>query len=222
MTVAGVQTFSWAAYGTFAVFALLLTLAPGPDFAVVVKNAVVGGRRAGWWTALGVSTSNVVQGSAVALGLGAVVLRSQPAFEAIRWAGVVYLCWLACQALRAAWRGPGFEDPETAGVRAGGGRRGDGVRAWRQGFLSNITNPKVLVFYLSVLPQFLAPGSPTIDAVVLASTHAVLGLVWLTVLVAGLHRLRAWIGRRRVRRTLDALTGTVLLGFAGRLAAEAR
>jgi threonine/homoserine/homoserine lactone efflux protein len=216
-----VQTLTTANYATFALFALLLTLAPGPDFAVVSRNAVVGGRVAGLWTALGVSASNVVQGSAVALGLGALIVRSQPAFEAIRWAGVVYLVWLGLQALRSAWRGPA-QALSDAGTTPIGPRRGDGFRRWRQGFLSNITNPKVLVFYLSVLPQFLHPGSPAVDALALAYTHAVLGLSWLSVLVMALHTMRRWIGRRRVRQALDAVTGTVLLGFAGRLATEAR
>jgi threonine/homoserine/homoserine lactone efflux protein len=91
----------------------------------------------------------------------------------------------------------------------------------RQGFLSNVTNPKVLVFYLSVLPQFLHPGSAFVDALALAYTHAALGLVRLTVLVVALHGIRGWLARRRVRRSLDAVTGVVLLGFAGKLAAHA-
>ncbi|HEY2193899.1 MAG TPA: LysE family translocator [Actinomycetospora sp.] len=205
------------AYGTFAVFALLLALAPGPDFAVVVKNALVGGRRAGFWTGVGITASNVVQGTAAAVGVGALIVASQPVFEGIRWAGVAYLCWLAVHALHSAWRGP--EDaPGDAPAPSG---RARAVVRLRQGFLSNITNPKVLVFYLSVLPQFLHPGSAVTDALALAYTHAVLGLIWLTVLVVALHSVRGWLARRRVRRSLDAVTGAVLLGLAGKLAAEA-
>lgn len=216
VTVGPMHTLTWATYGAFAALALLLVLAPGPDFAVVMKNALVGGRRAGVWTSVGVSASNAVQGTAAALGLGALIVRSQPLFEAIRWAGVAYLCWLGTQALRSAWRGP----EQTAEDELPERRAVGGPTRLRQGFLSNITNPKVLVFYLSVLPQFLQPTSSTLDALALAYTHAVLGLGWLFVVVAALHSLRAWIARRRVRRNLDAATGVALFGFAGKLATE--
>jgi RhtB (resistance to homoserine/threonine) family protein len=212
-----VHTLSWTTYGTFAAFALLLVIAPGPDFAVVVKSALAGGRRAGFRAGVGVTASNAVQGTAAALGVGALIVASQPLFEAIRWAGVAYLVWLAVQALRSAWRGP--DDVAAAGPVAP--ERTRALGRFRQGFLSNITNPKVLVFYLSVLPQFLAPGAALTDALALAYTHAVLSLVWLTVLVAALHGVRTWLTRRRVRRGLDAVTGVVLLGFAGKLAADA-
>ena len=106
------------------------------------------------------------------------------------------------------------------------GRVGGGMSrwaAWRQGFLSNITTPKVLVFYLSVLPQFLGhAGTPAIDALALAYTHAVLGVIWLVALVSFLDRLRPLLQRRRVRRSLDAATGTALIGFASVIAVESR
>lgn len=177
---------------------------------------MVGGRACG--PASGSAPANAVQGSAAALGVGAIIAASQPVFEAIRWAGVAYLCWLGGQALRSAWRGSG---PQAGTPPRSADGPSDGVRL-RQGFLSNVTNPKVLVFYLSVLPQFLAPGAPLGDALTLAYTHAVLGLAWLALLVTALHGLRGWLACRRVRRSLDALTGLALLGFAGKLATDAR
>jgi threonine/homoserine/homoserine lactone efflux protein len=92
------------------------------------------------------------------------------------------------------------------------------MTGWRQGFISNITNPKVLVFYLAVLPQFLTPGAGLGWLLVLAWSHAMLSLGYLLVLVAGLHRARRLLMRRKVRRGLDATTGAVLLGFSARLA----
>src|SRR6185312_1259852 len=112
---------SWSKYAEFLAFAVVLVLIPGPDFAVVTKNTLVGGHRRGRWTALGVSNSNLVQGTAAAFGVSGLILRVQPMFEA---------------------------DGHTRGLAG-----------WRQGFISNITNPKVLVFYLAVLPQFLTPGA---------------------------------------------------------------
>jgi threonine/homoserine/homoserine lactone efflux protein len=202
-------------YGEFVVFAVLLILIPGPDFAVVTKNTLVGGRRRGTWTALGVATSNLVQGTAAAAGLGTVTLRVQPLFEAIKWAGVAYLTFLGGQAIRSAIRGDyaPLDTDQPAGPMIA-------LAGWRQGFLSNITNPKVLVFYLAVLPQFLTPGTGLGWLLAFAWTHALLGVVYLLALITGLHGLRTVLLRRKVRRGLDATTGAVLLGFSARLAIE--
>ncbi len=198
-------------------FAAIIVVAPGPDFAVVVRNSLARGRAAGFFTSLGVVASCLLQGTLAAFGVGVVIARSQPLFLAIRWAGVAYLCYLGVQALISAARGAAAE-PASRAQRTPRTRR---VAALRQGFLCNITNPKVLAFYLSVLPQFLGhAGTPTVDALALAYTHALLGVVWLFALVAFLHRVRPWIQTRRVRRGLDAVTGTALVGFASALAVE--
>jgi len=97
---------SWSKYAEFLAFAVVLVLIPGPDFAVVTKNTLVGGRRRGRWTALGVSSSNLVQGTAAAFGVSALIVRVQPLFEAVKWAGVGYLAYLGAQAIRSAL--PGF------------------------------------------------------------------------------------------------------------------
>src|SRR5580658_3752085 len=137
------RLMTWATYGEFLAFATVLVLVPGPDFAVVTKNTLAAGRRRGRWTALGVGTSNLVQGTAAVSGLSALIVRAQPVFQTIKWAGVAYLAFLGIQALRSAVRGryEQFEQVES---------NEDDVRfaGWRQGLLSNITNPKVLIFYL--------------------------------------------------------------------------
>ena len=205
---------SWTAYESFLVVAAVLVLLPGPDFAVVTRNALVGGRRRGWWSAVGVCSSNSVQGIAAVAGLAAVIVRVEPLFQAIRWAGIAYLLWLAVQALRSAVRGnyAAATDEHRNG--------GPAFAGWRQGFLSNITNPKVLVFYLAVLPQFLGRGAGIGPLLLFSLSHALLSLVYLVVLVAGMQGLRRWLERRRVRRAMDAMTGVALLGFSVRLATE--
>jgi len=205
---------SWSKYAEFLAFAVVLILIPGPDFAVVTRNTLVGGHRRGRWTALGVSSSNLTQGTAAAAGLGALIVRVQPLFEAVKWAGIGYLVYLGAQAIRSAVRG---EYPLVGGDEPG---RREGLNGWRQGFISNITNPKVLVFYLAVLPQFLTPGASLAWLLVLAWSHAVIGFGYLQVLVTGLHGARRLLTRQKVRRGLDAATGAVLLGFSARLAAE--
>jgi threonine/homoserine/homoserine lactone efflux protein len=210
-----VKNMSWSKYGEFLAFAIVLIVIPGPDFAVVTKNTLVGGRRRGRWTALGVTSSNLVQGTAAAFGLSALIIKVQPLFEAIKWAGVAYLAYLGVQALRSARRGEyaplDDDDPATETKNVAG---------WRQGFISNITNPKVLVFYLAVLPQFLTPGAGLGWLLVLAWSHAVIGLAYLFVLITALHSARRLLMRRKVRRGLDATTGAVLLGFGAKLATE--
>jgi threonine/homoserine/homoserine lactone efflux protein len=206
---------SWSKYGEFLAFAVVVIVIPGPDFAVVTKNTLVDGRRRGRWTALGVSSSNLVQGTAAAFGLSTLIIRVQPLFEAIKWAGVAYLVYLGVQALRSARRGKyaplDGDDPSQAAQNVAG---------WRQGFISNIANPKVLIFYLAVLPQFLTPGTGLGWLLVLAWSHAVLGLAYLLVLITGLHGARRLLMRRKVCRGLDATTGAVLLGFGAKLATE--
>lgn len=202
---------TWGTYGTYVLFVVLVLIVPGPDTALVLKNSLAGGRRGGVLTALGIGSGNLVQGVAAALGLSALVVRSEPVFLTLKWAGAAYLGYLGVKALIAAWRGD-HRALEPAGP--GGGRR------WREGFLGNLTNPKVLVFYLSMLPQFLTPDSTLAESLLLAGTVGVLATLWQLVIVAGVHRVRRWLGRRRVRRTVDGVTGAALLGFGAALAVE--
>lgn len=202
-----------ATYGTYLAISVALVLAPGPDTAVLLRSSVAGGRRTGLVTASGIFAGNLIQGTVAALGLGAVLAQSHGLFTALRWIGAAYLVVLGVQALRAARRG----DYAALDAVPAGGRR----RAFVTGVLSNVTNPKVLVLYLSVLPQFLTPGVTGLgDALLLAWTVAVLGVVWQAGLALLVHHARAWFSRRRVRRAADTVTGVALLGFGAALAVE--
>lgn len=205
---------TWSVYGSYLVIVVLIVVAPGPDTMVMLKNALSGGFRGGLLASLGIVAGNAVQGTAAALGLGVLIARSQPVFLALKWAGAAYLVFLGVQALRGAFRG------SYAAVEEVQRRRGGGFRRSREGFLSNVTNPKVLVLFLSVLPQFLTAESSVGDSLLLAYTVAVLGGMWLLALLLFVHRVRTWLGRRRVRRTLDGVTGTALVGFGAALALE--
>jgi len=206
---------SWSAYGSFLLLAVVLVLIPGQDFAVVTRNTLMSGRWRGAWSAVGVTCSNVVQGALAAAGISTLLVRARPVFEAVTWLGVAYLGYLGVQAIRSAVRG------EYPPVSPGRGRAGSAFGGWRQGFLSNITNPKVLVFYLAVLPQFLPAQSAAAVLFLFAVSHALLGLVYLGVVAVLLHRARRVLQRRRVRRIMDGATGTALLGFGLTLAVEA-
>jgi threonine/homoserine/homoserine lactone efflux protein len=210
-------TLSPSSYGAFVAFALLICVSPGPDFAVVTRNALAGGRLSGALTAVGVGVGSAVQGTVAAFGLGAIIVASEPVFEAVKWAGVAYLCVLAVQAFRSALRAPAHAGPASLPPAQ---HRRPAVRVL-QGALTNLTNPKVLVFYLSVLPQFLTPRATVADALTLANTLPVIGTVWLFAIVGALHLMRRWVLRRRVRQALDGVTGFAMIGLAGRLATDA-
>jgi RhtB (resistance to homoserine/threonine) family protein len=205
---------TWSTYLGFAGMMAFLAMMPGPDTMVVLKNALTGGARGGGWACTGISVANFLQGTAAALGLGAVITRYRPVFETVKWLGAAYLVFLGVQALRGAWRGDYEALDDVRRARASRSRR------FREGFLSNITNPKVIVLYLSVLPQFLTPASTLGDSLLLAYTVAALGVVWQVLLLLFVHRVRAWLRRRRVRRSLDGVTGTALIGFGAALAFE--
>ena len=200
------MSMSWSRYADFLAFAVILVLIPGPDFAVTTKNTLAAGARRGRWTALGVTTANLVQGMAAAFGLGALIVAVQPAFQAIKWAGVAYLTWLGAQAIRSARRGqyPPLDPADPpAPAQPPAPTTPHHVVGWRQGFISNITNPKVLVFYLAVLPQFLTRGASVGWLLLFACTIAILGLAYLLLLIAGLHHARRLLMRRPVRRALQ-------------------
>ncbi|WP_410623697.1 LysE family translocator [Amycolatopsis sp. cmx-8-4] len=206
---------TWSTYAGFAAMMALLAMMPGPDTMVVLKNALTGGARGGGWACGGISVANFLQGTAAALGLGAVITRYQPVFVTVKWLGAAYLVYLGVQALRGAWRGDYEALDDVRRARASHARR------FREGFLSNITNPKVIVLYLSVLPQFLTPGvTDQGDALLLAYTVAALGVVWQVLLLLFVHRVRSWLRQRKVRRAMDGVTGTALLGFGAALALE--
>lgn len=203
----------WTAYAAYLTIAVAVVLIPGPDFAVVAGNTVSGGRRQGMWCAAGVASSNAVQGTAAVAGLGALIVGAQPVFHVVRWAGAAYLVYLGVRMLLTAYRGRYADPGITADPHAT--RRG-----WWQGFVSNITNPKVLVFYVAVLPPFLTPGSGALPPVAFALSHAALSLAWLLTLTVVLHRARRVLRRRPVRRALDTTTGTAMIAFGARLAVE--
>lgn len=203
-------------YLSFLAFAALLAVAPGPDTFLTLRATVVGGRGRGLLTAAGITAAGTVQGVLAATGLGALLAQSEPVFAVVRWAGVAYLTWLGINAVRDALR----RDGSVWTVGAGRSR----VRRWtalRQGFVCNITNPKVLAFNLAVLPQFVGDGQglPALLAYALTlvaiGTLVLLAVVW----VAGFAATA--LTRPRFRRGVDGATGVVMLGFATALAAEA-
>jgi threonine/homoserine/homoserine lactone efflux protein len=198
----------------FAAAAGLLTITPGLDTALVMQVAAVQGARRAWAAVLGICSGLLVWAAAVSLGLGALLIASRTAYEALKWAGALYLVYLGAKLILAP-RHRFDLDAGAAQARPG--------RPFARGLLTNLLNPKVGVFYVSFLPQFVPPGAP-VGAFVfaLASLHAAMGLVWLGALILALRPLRRALQAPAVVRWLDRATGVVFVGFGLRLALAER
>ncbi|MEV5596612.1 LysE family translocator [Streptomyces sp. NPDC052496] len=225
----------------FTAVAVLLTVSPGPDFAVVLRTSLGSGRRAALCSALGIAAGCFVWGLAGAAGLTAMLSASRTAYDALRIAGALYLVWLGFQALRSARRrataAREVRDPATAGGSAGHGHdhlAGDGaagaadpagrqspLQAFRTGLLTNVLNPKVGVVYMSLLPQFIPHDAPVVaTTLLLVAVHAALGVVWLSGIALAVHRARAFFQRPGVRRRMDQATGGVLFALGAAVGVE--
>ncbi|WP_371502270.1 LysE family translocator [Kitasatospora sp. NBC_00374] len=203
---------------SFTLVVGLLTLTPGLDTALILRTAALGRRRQAWGVVLGIQTGTLIWGTLTSLGVTALLTASHLAYEALRWAGAGYLLWMGARMLYDTWRRTPGPLPDDAELLTGRGRVGDG---WRRGTLTNLLNPKVGVFYVAVLPQFIPAGAPHLTTgVLLTCVHILLGLVWSAALVGFAQALSGWLRRPSARRTLDRVTGTVIAGFGLRLALE--
>jgi RhtB (resistance to homoserine/threonine) family protein len=200
----------------FALLAALMTMSPGADTLLVVRNVLRGGRRDGIATALGICSGLYVHALLSALGLSVILMHSATAFMALKFAGAAYLVWLGVQSLRAAARrlpATDAADPGAARVPA--------LRSWREGFLTNLLNPKVIVFYLALLPQFIGPDDPVFrKSLLLTAIHAVEGVAWFALVSVLVDRSRRFFLRPLLRRWIDAACGTFLVALGVRLAMQ--
>lgn len=204
----------------FALVAALLTITPGVDTALVIRNTLAGGRGAGLRTSAGVCSGVLTWGLLSAVGVSAVLTASRVAYDVLRVAGAAYLLLLGVRTLLATRRSSSSRD--EAGPAPGAARSPARVRAaYRTGMLTNLLNPKVGVFYVTLLPQFIPAGVAVLPAsLLLAGIHACEGIVWLALVTLGVNRARAAMRRPSVRRALERVTAVVLIGFGARVALE--
>ena len=198
---------------TFTVAAALLAATPGVDTALVLRALVASGARRALLAAVGIAAGCLVWGAVVALGLGALLTASTLAFNVLKAVGAAYLLW---QGVRLLMR-------RSGGVQAGQREQiepaapANGAAFWN-GFLTNVLNPKVGVFYVTLLPQFVVPGVPAGPYIfALAGIHVGLSLLWFVLLIAAARPLQRWLARPRVQVTLDRITGGVFVLFGLRL-----
>ena len=204
----------------FVVVAVVVIVTPGPDTALTIRNTLLGGRRAGVFTAFGVVTGQAVWSLATSAGLAALLVASAPAFRALKLIGAAYLIFLGAQAIWAALRSSNWR-PEVA--RDPSSPRLLPRVALRQGVISNLANPKSAVFFTSLLPQFTPQGGTSFTVLLaLGLVFCSLTLVWLSAYAIAVAKAGDFLRRPRIRRGIEAVTGAVLVALGFRVAAERR
>lgn len=198
----------------FAGVSLLLAVTPGPDMAVVTKNALAHGWRGVILTTTGIALALSIWVTATALGVSALLRTSGELLFALKLLGAAYLAYLGVRTLIDSRRRP-------ADLLAGGSPPAPAHAIFRQGFLSALSNPKLGVFFVTFLPQFVAPGQALLPRLLLLGViFATIGWTWMNVYGLLVTRMRAFITAPRVRQWMERVTGVVLLGFGARLAIE--
>lgn len=202
----------------FVGVAAIVIIVPGPDTAVVTKNILLHGRRAALGTSLGVGAGLSLWTLAAAVGVASVLRASAVAFTALKLIGAVYLIWLGVQALRAARHTRSDAQPLIASRPEMSARGG-----FRQGLLSDLANPKIGIFFTSLLPQFVNPGQSVLfPFLVLGAVFVLMTIAWLTAYCLVAARAAETLQRPRVRAVMDRITGVVLVALGLRLALEHR
>ncbi|HEY0829930.1 MAG TPA: LysE family translocator [Candidatus Dormibacteraeota bacterium] len=204
-------------YLAFLGVSLLVICTPGQDTALTIRNTLLGDRRTGVATALGVSTGQAAWTLATSAGLAVVLMASAPLFLAIRLAGAGYLVYLGLRSVaHALGRGDSVEaaEPRPASHLSPRG-------AFAQGFVSNLSNAKMVAFFISLLPPFAGPHPSFLLLLALGLNFSLLTLVWLVGYAFAVERMRRWLRRASTRRALDGVLGAVLVTLGIRVGAEA-
>lgn len=197
---------------------------------LVVRSVISRGQRAGFMAMFGISTGLFIHATLSAIGLSVILLRSAEAFEIVKLAGACYLVYLGGRSIWGALRHKAsdssralptanlLEMPSPNVQPAVPGRK-----SYFEGLTTNLLNPKVAIFYLAFLPQFIRPGEPVLGkSLLLAGIHFILGIIWLSLVTLFLGKMRRWITHPRTQRILESVTGVILIGFGLRLAVERR
>jgi threonine/homoserine/homoserine lactone efflux protein len=205
----------------FLLVATLLAVTPGADTLLVARNVLGRGRTAGLATIAGIAAGCVVHAALSAIGVSLILVRSAEAFQALKWGGAAYLIILGVQSIRGWWRVDAPAPKAAAADLAPTGSRR--LRSFLEGLLTNVLNPKVGLFYLAFLPQFIRPDAPVLArSLLLTGLHIGIGVVWLSLLSLSLVRIRPLVESRLWRARLEGASGAVLIALGIRLATERR
>ncbi|WP_195696420.1 LysE family translocator [Priestia megaterium] len=197
---------------TFLILTLFVIMSPGIDTALITKRTMADGQTGGYKMALGLASGSLVHTLAATFGLSALLLQSALAFEIVKYAGAIYLMYLGISAFLSKKNNTASPQKEEKSKE---------TSAFRQGLVSNVLNPKVAVFFLTFLPQFIqSDQNVTLQLLLMGITYTILAITWFFVFVFFINYLRKWLTTPSVQRFMDKATGVVLIGFGLKLAFE--
>lgn len=200
----------------FIIMCIFLIILPGPDTAIATKNTVTFGKNGGLKTALGTSCALLIHTSAAVLGLSAIIAKSALLFSAFKYVGAVYLIYLGVKTLWSIKK-----KGEAASVEMNTKSQFLNTSCFKQGFLTNILNPKVAVFFLTFLPQFVDSGSNNfLPFLIMGITYTILTAVWFLVYVSLINQISAFMKKPKTQNIIEGITGSILIGFGIKLALE--
>ena len=203
---------------TYLIAITLLTITPGVDTMLVIRNTARGGWRDGAVSSLGICSGLFLHATISAVGISMILLQAAWAFSALKLAGAGYLIWLGFCSWRKVIRRETFE------ITNGETKAEDEFlirRSLREGFLSNILNPKTAIFYMAFLPQFINPAqSALLQSLFLAGLHFIIAMIWQCMLALMVKQLKGWLQRPRVSQVFDGVTGTVMIALGLRVAVK--
>ncbi|MCP1144626.1 LysE family translocator [Lysinibacillus endophyticus] len=200
---------------TFLLLSLFVVMSPGIDTALITKRTISDGRKDGYQMALGITTGSLVHTFAAAFGLSAILMKSAVAFEIVKYVGAIYLIYLGVSSFITRKKKAVNDEEENL----------DEIKksAFKQGLLSNVLNPKVAMFFLTFLPQFVKVGeNATKQLVIMGVIYTLLSISWFFIYVFFINYLREWLMSPKVQRVMEKATGLVLIGFGIKLAMDSR
>ncbi|MET3292901.1 UNVERIFIED_CONTAM: RhtB (resistance to homoserine/threonine) family protein [Brevibacillus sp. OAP136] len=204
-------------FSLFVLMATILVILPGPDTGLTTQNTIMHGKKGGFQTMLGISCGLVIHTAAAVLGLSAILVKSAVLFSIFKYVGAVYLLYLGIKSLWAL-KNKAAQEPDETGVH-----KHQGKSSFRQGFLTNLLNPKVAVFFLTFLPQFVDTHSNTLwQFLLMGVTYTAITIAWFVFYVLLINTLSVWMKKPAVQRAIQGVSGLVLVGFGIRLALEKR
>ncbi len=202
---------------TYLIAITLLTVTPGVDTMLIIRNTARGGWRDGAVSSLGICSGLFMHATISAVGISVILLQAAWAFSALKLAGAGYLVWLGLSSWRLVLRQESFKIVNSRMVEDTFHIK----RSLREGFLSNILNPKTAIFYMAFLPQFINPGqSALLQSLFLAGLHFIIAMIWQCLLALMVKQLKIWLQRPRVSQVFNGITGTVMIALGLRVAAE--
>jgi len=199
---------------TFLLLSLFVVMSPGIDTALITKRTISDGRKDGFRMALGITAGSLVHTLAVAFGLSAILMQSAIAFEIVKYVGAIYLIYLGVSSfITRKNKQPHNNEQYNEGSRS--------KSAFKQGLISNVLNPKVAMFFITFLPQFVINGNNvTAQLITMGVIYTLLSITWFFIYVFFINYLREWLMSAKVQKIMDKTTGLVLIGFGLKLALE--